>query len=86
MIAFSENPNPDPDHPTGMRDHKQNIYLSFDADMKVHKRHSGYVQFSGRDSRGIWLGTTKFECLVDNKVMARVANTVYTGTCLPNEP
>ena len=81
-VAFSANPNPDPNDDYRMRDYDENIYLSFNTDMQIHDHHTGFVSFLGRDSRGIWVGMYSFECLVGGKVMARVLNTVYTGTCV----
>lgn len=81
-IAFSANPNPDPSEDSRMRNVEQNIYLSFNADMQVHDHYAGSPSHMGRDSRGFWVGTYGFECLVGGRVMARVLNTVYTGTCL----
>lgn len=81
-IAFSDNPNPDPIDDFRIRNDAQNIYLSFNADMKVHDHSTGSPQHLGRDSRGVWVGMYNFECLVGGKVMARVLDTVYTGTCL----
>ena len=81
-IAFSANPNPDPLEDFRMRNVEQNIYLSFNADMQVHDHDTGGPNALGRDSRGIWVGMYGFECLVGGRVMARVLNTVYTGTCL----
>lgn len=84
-IAFSENPNPDPEDDITMKDKEKNVYLSFDTDMRVVSYYKGWVQHMGRDGRGIWVGTPNFECVVGEKVMARVVNTVYVGTCLPNK-
>jgi len=81
VVAFSANPNPDPLEDYRMRNVEQNIYLSFNADMQVHDHYTGGPNSMGRDSRGFWVGLYSFECLVGGRVMAKVLNTVYTGTC-----
>ena len=81
-VAFSINPNPDPDNTNYMLDKEKNAYLSFDASMLVHDHHTGTIHFSGRDGRGFWVGINDFECLVGHKVMARVLGKIYTGNCL----
>ena len=81
-VAFSTNPNPDPADPNYILGEDKNAYISFDSSMKIHDYHTGFNSFAGVDSRGYWVGIYGFECLVDNKLMARVLNKIYTGTCL----
>lgn len=81
-VAFSANPNPDPSNSYSMQDVDKNVYLSFNADMEVHAQYTGAINYEGYDGRGFWVGINTFECLVGNKVMARVLNTIYMGSCL----
>ena len=81
-VAFSTNPNPDPDDPSYIKNEASNSYLSFDADMEVHANHTGAVLYSGSDARGVWVGMEQFECVVGQTVMAKILDTVYAGNCL----
>lgn len=81
-VAFSTNPNPDPDDPDYIKNEASNSYLSVDANMHVHSHHTGAVAVSGRDARGVWVGLEQFECVVGQTVLAKVLNTVYAGNCL----
>ena len=81
-VAFSTNPNPDPDDPNYIKNEASNSYLSFNADMEVHAQHTGALVASGKDARGVWVGLAGFTCMVDKVVMAKILNTVYAGYCL----
>ncbi len=82
-LAFSANPNPDPENDGRMHDMEKNAYLSLDDDLEIHDHSTGdRFSYAGYDARGVWVAITTFECLVDSKVMARVLDTVYTGLCL----
>ena len=81
-IAFSANPNPDPNDSKSIQDVEQNTYLSLNADQEVHAQHTGAINYSGYDGRGFWVGIYIFECLVGNQVLAKVVNTVYMGNCV----
>ena len=81
-VAFSANPNPAPGDSNSIQDEESNIYLSLNTHMAVHDHHTGAIGYTGYDGRGFWVGIDTFECLVGSKVMARVLQTVYTGTCL----
>ena len=81
-VAFSTNPNPDPDDPSYIKNEASNSYVSFDADMSVHAHHTGAILYSGADARGVWVGIEQFECVVGQTVMAKILNTIYAGNCL----
>lgn len=80
-IAFSENPNPVSENAAEIKDKHQNSYLNLKADNTIHDYHSGHVSISGRDGRGFWVGMPDFNCAVGNRLMARVLDNIYHGTC-----
>ena len=80
-VAFSANPNPDPDNINYLLDVEKNAYLSFDTNMLIHAHHTGMIAYEGYDGRGYWAGIETFACLAGSKVMARVLNKIYLGNC-----
>ena len=80
-VAFSANPNPDPENPSSIKDSTRNSYLNLNRDNTIHDYHTGFHNFSGRDGRGFWVGMYNFDCPVGNRLLARVGDDIYHGSC-----